>query len=158
MLKGRWLAQKADCYTPPSWLSPALPTNRRHYPVARFRVPPGFVFGSRAKTGWNGCREITRLVVSSYCNLGIVSPLNRFPWDSLECFANHLPTQPCKSSPFVRLPLHCGHLHSRKLLLSGLTWARYMSRPSPGQLTQGVMFRSVHSLPAMILKYPCRES
>src|SRR2546428_4369851 len=56
--KGRWPAQKADCYTTPSWLSPALPTNRRHYPGERFRVSPGFVLGVWAKAGWNGCRIV----------------------------------------------------------------------------------------------------
>jgi hypothetical protein len=120
-------------------------------------------------------RNATAAVSSAIASKRIMSegPLRRFGGESIPKLRYKAPPngsspegslnalqrtyQAPENSPFVRLPLHCGHLQSLKLLLSNLTWARYMSRPSRGQLTHGIMFRSVYPLSRMIMKYPCRE-
>jgi hypothetical protein len=63
-------------------------------------------------------------------------------------------SSPPEVSSFVRLLLHSGHFHRRKSLLWGVTSARYMSCPSLGQLTRGVVSCSIVSASVVSMKYP----
>jgi hypothetical protein len=63
------------------------------------------------------------------------------------------PSRPEVSS-LVRLLLHSGHFHRRKLLLWGITSARYMSCLSSGQLTRGVISCSIVFASFVSMKYP----